>query len=245
MKFLFSAFLGLAFLPGVSQTLQMHYDLRHSVDPKNNPKNYPELYFEFFKTQDSGKAFIKPGSFLLKAEADLLGEGGNIGKFYLQVSQSFRFWQPKIFLNLQYSGGLGVTEPKQYSYYIPNTYSFGLNYPFKWGNCYLSAVLNYQYVPYKKPTMDGLFTLYWWKGLWNYHAEISGDFSIWTANRDHGDSLTLALSGKEFFFYAEPQFWFHINKVVALGTKIVIGYHVYAVENVLNLYPTIAIRCKI
>ena len=41
---------------------------------------------------------------------DFAGERNNIGQFYMQVSQAFRFWQPKIFLQLQYSGGLELTE---------------------------------------------------------------------------------------------------------------------------------------
>lgn len=228
-----------------SQTLQLHYDARHTIDPKRNTKNFPTLYFEYFKTQDSGKSFIKPGSFLLKMQADFLGEKNNMGKFYMQVSQSFRFWKPKIFLDLQYSGGLGITEPKQYSYYITNTFSLGLSYPFKWGNTYLSSVLNYKYIPYIKPSHDVLYTLYWWKGLWNYKAEFAGDFSIWTENKNHGDDNTKDLSGKRFSFFAEPQFWYNINKTFALGTKVNMNYHVLTTEDILQVYPTIAVKCKL
>src|ERR1700733_12072012 len=81
-----------------SQQLQLHYDARHTTAPKRNSKNFATLYFEYFKQQDSGKAFIKPGSFLLKTQADFVGDKNNISKFYIQVSQSFRFWKPKIFL---------------------------------------------------------------------------------------------------------------------------------------------------
>jgi hypothetical protein len=228
-----------------SQTLQLHYDIRHTIDPKRNSKNFPTLYFEYFKNQDSGKSFIKPGSFLLKTQADFIGEKNNIGKFYIQVSQSFRLWKPKIFLSLQYSGGLGVTEPKQYSYYLVNTYSAGISYPFKWGNAYLSSVLDYKYVPYSKPSNDFLYTLYWWKGLWNYKTEFSGDFSIWTENKNHGDDLTKELTGKRFSFFAEPQFWYNINKVFALGTKINMNFHVLTTADIFQVYPTIALKCKL
>jgi hypothetical protein len=231
--------------PIFSQTLQLHYDARHSIDPKYNAKNFPTLYFEYFKNQDSVKSFIKPGSFLLKMQADFLGDKGNMGNFYMQVSQSFKFWKPNIYLNIQYSGGLGITEPKQYSYYISNTFSAGLAYPFKWGNAYLASVIELKYRPYNKPSYDGLFTQYWWKGLWNYKAEFSGDFSIWTENRNHGDITTINLHGKRFFFFAEPQFWYNINSVFAFGTKLFIYYHIITYDNVLQFYPTIAIRCKL
>ena len=238
----------LFFATGLSacpQSLQLHYDLRHTIDPDRNPKNFPTLYFEFFKNQDSGKAFIKPGSFLFKMQADFTGEKNNMGKFYMQVSQSFRCWKPKIFFNLQYSGGAGITEPRQYSFYILNTFSAGFSYPFKWKNAWLAAVLNYKFVSYARPSHDVLYTLYWWKGLFNYKAELSGDFSIWTENKNHGDEFTKNLHGKRFSFFAEPQAWYRFNQQWALGTRININYHVLTTDNVWQVYPAIAVRCKL
>ena len=245
MKFVYALFLSVAFYMAPAQTLQLHYDPRHTLDPHHNAKNFPTLYFEYFKNQDSGKAFIKPGSFLLKMQTDFISEKTNIGKFYMQVSQTFRCWRPKIFVNLQYSGGLGLTEPREYSYYIVNTYSIGVAYPFKWGSAYLSSVLNYKYIPYKKPSNDILYTLYWWKGLWNYKGELSGDFSIWTENKNHGDPYTENLTGKRFSFFAEPQFWYNMNKIFAIGTRVNMNYHVSTTDDIFQVYPTIAIRWKL
>ncbi len=228
-----------------AQSLQLHYDLRHTVDPSRNSKNFPTLYFEYFKTPDSGKSFIKFGSFLFKSEADLTGTNDNIGKYYMQVSQDFRFWQPKIFLSLQYSGGLGVTNPAQYSYYIANTYDAGISYPFRWGSAYMSSVLDFKYVAYNKPSRDFLYTLYFYKGLWNYKAEFQGDFSLWTENRDHGDAATEGMTGKRFFFFAEPQFWYNISKKFSAGTKLNLYYHVNISDDVLQAYPTIGLRLKL
>ncbi len=245
MKLLFTLAAFIFFTTAFSQTLQLHYDPRHKIDPDHNAKNFLTLYFEYFKSQDSGKGFIKPGSFLLKMQSDFLGEKNNIGKFYIQVSQSFRFWKPKIFINLQYSGGLGITEPREYSYYIINAYSAGLTYPFQWNNAYLSAVLNYKYIPFKKPSKDVFFTLYWWKGLFNYKGEFLGDFSIWTENKNHGDAYTQNLHGKRFTFFAEPQFWYNINKTLAIGTKINTNYHVLTYDDLFQVYPTIGVKLKI
>ena len=121
----FLVFLLLINASAFSQNLQLHYDFRHTLDPKHNVKNFPAFYFEYFKTLDSGKAFIKPGSFLLKMQTEFTGEKNNIGQFYTQVSQSFRFWRPKIFLQIQYSGGLGIAEPGAYGYYLTNSFSLG------------------------------------------------------------------------------------------------------------------------
>jgi len=117
----------------------------------------------------------------------------------LQVSQSFRCWKPKIFLSLQYSGGLGVTEPKQYSFYINNTWSAGLAYPFQWKGAWLSAVLNYKFTPYSKPSMIPASPFNWWAGYFHYKLGILRDFSVWTENKDHGDSYTTGQRGKRFF----------------------------------------------
>ncbi|WP_166727730.1 DUF5020 family protein [Mucilaginibacter gilvus] len=246
MKFLF--FLtAILFANGLvyGQQLQLHYDLRHTLNPVRNAKNFPTMYFEYFKTIDSGKTLVKPGNFLLKLQADLVGEQANIGKYYMQVSQEVRFWQPKLFINLQYSGGLGITTPRQYSYYIVNTYAIGLSYPFKIGDAYLSSVLNYKYVPYTRPSHDLLFTTYFYKGLLNYKAEIAGSFSCWTENKNHGDDPEINLKDKRFYFFFEPQFWYKVNGGLYIGTKLNAFYHVNTADNIVEVYPTAAVKIKL
>ncbi|OOQ62041.1 hypothetical protein BC343_03035 [Mucilaginibacter pedocola] len=228
-----------------AQQLQLHYDVRHSLNPGRYSKNYPTLYFEYFKQPDSGRAFVKPGSFLLKLQADMLGKNGNMGKYYMQVSQEVRFWKPKIYINLQYSGGLGITEPRQYSYYINNTFCIGLSYPFKLGNAFLSSVLNYRYTPYIKPSKDFLYTLYFYRGFLNYRAELAGSLSGWTENKNHGDDATAGLQGKRFSVFAKPQFWYRLSGGLYAGSKLNIYYHVNTPDNVVEAYPTIAMKIKL
>jgi len=226
------------------QNIQLLYDLRHTTDPSNNLKNYPTLYFEYFKSQDSGRSFIKPGAFLFKMQADLLGKGNNIGQVFFQVAQTLRFWIPRVFLHLSYSGGLGVTDPTQYSYYIMNTYEAGVAYPFEWKGGYFTSVLDYKFVPYTKPTSDLIYTFYFYRGFYNYRLEISGDFTLWTENKNHGDVATENLTGKRFFFFGEPQVWYRIAGGFSIGTKINMYYHIYTTENMLQAYPAAAIRWK-
>ncbi|HWB25255.1 MAG TPA: DUF5020 family protein [Chitinophagaceae bacterium] len=228
-----------------AQSVQLHYDMRHWVDPKHNSKNFPTVYIEYFKNLDSGHGLVKPGSILLKMEADMMGENGNIGKGYMQVAQTLRLWRPKVFLHLSYSGGLGVTEPKQYSYYITNTIQVGAQYTFQWHGAWLSSVLDYKYVPYSKPTNDFIYTLYWWRGYYNYKVEFSGDFSLWTENKNHGDDYTKTMTGKRFSFFAEPQLWYNISKSFAAGTRVTMYYHVNTWDNVLQAYPTVAVKYKL
>ncbi len=245
MKWILPLFYCLMVNLSFAQTLQLHYDFRHTLAPSRNDHNFPSLYFEYFKNRDSGKSFIKPGSFLLKAQTDFNGKDHNANQVYLQVSQTFRCWQPKVFINIQYNGGLGVTEPKQYSYYLINTYSLGVSYPFKWGEAYMSSVLDYKYMSYDKASHDFMYTLYWWKGVWNYKAELAGDFSIWTENKNHGDDYTKDLRGKRFYFFAEPQFWYHIKGAFSAGTKVNLYYHVLTTDHRFQMYPTIGIKCKL
>jgi hypothetical protein len=75
---------------------------RHTVDSRNNPRNFPALTFKSFK----GLEF---GSFLLKMEVNLDGSRNNASKIYTEVSQTLRFWKPSLFLHLEYTGGLGLS----------------------------------------------------------------------------------------------------------------------------------------
>ena len=235
----------LIYFRSFSQNVQLVYDMRHTADPRNNPKNFPTLYFEYFKSQDSGKAFIKPGSFLFKMEADAYIPGINTGKMYFQVSQTLRFWQPKVFLHLSFSSGLGVTEPKQYSYYILNTYLAGVACRFQWKGGFYSLVIDYKYVSYTKPSSDFLSTFYFYKGFFNFHCEFLGDFSFWKQNKNQGDTGTENLSGKRFFLFGEPQIWFRVAGEFSVGARINIYYHVNTTDNILQVYPAAGIRWKL
>jgi hypothetical protein len=90
-----------------------------------------------------------------------------------------------------------------------------------------------------------MFTLYCWKGLLNYTLELSGDFSMWTENKDHGDDLTAGQKGKRFFFFAEPQVWYKLTKNLSAGSKVNLYYHVNIPDDILQIAPTVAIRYKL
>lgn len=236
--FLFLVFPISVYSQSASGSLQLHYDFRHSLDPERNAKNFPTLYFEYINGRDYG-------SFLLKIQNDFIGDKSNIGKFYIQVSQTLRFWEPKLFLNIEYSGGLGITEPGQYGYYINNAYSLGTAFQFQWSDAFFNAAVNYTYNTFKLPSHDILGSLYWWKGFWNYKIEFSGDIQLWTQNKNHGDDYTKSLSGKRLALYGEPQLWYNLYNKFSIGTKINLYYHVLTNENLFQVYPTLAIKYKL
>jgi len=241
MKFFFLVVIVCTSEQIISQKLQLHYDLRHSVDPKHTSKNFPTLYFEYFKSMDSGNSFVKPGSFLLKTQADFFGTANNIGQFYMQVSQSFRCWRPKIFVQLQYSGGLGIAEPGSYGFYISNAFSVGLGHPFQWKNAWFNVYACYTYNNFKKPSNDILASFYWWKGLLNYKIQLAGDMNLWTINKDHGDPFTAGLHGKIIAAYGEPQLWYNLTKDLSVGSKLNLYFHVLTNKDRLQAYPTVAV----
>lgn len=220
------------------QVLQLHFDPRHTLDPAHNAMNFPTIYFEYFKAKDTS------GAFFMKTEADLEGTDHNVGKFFTQVSQSFKLWKPKIYMQLQYSGGMGIAEPGSYGYYITNAYSIGAVYPFQWKGAWFSTSLSYTLNAFKKPSNDLLYSLYWGKGFWNYKVEFSGDVELYTMNKDLGDAYTSGLHGKWISFFGEPQVWFKIHNGFSLGSKINMYFHVLTDENLLQVYPTIAARIK-
>ena len=166
-----------ASVPCSSQNLQLHYDFRHSLNPGLNTVNFPSLSFEYFKLIDT----VGTGSFLLKVQTDFNGKNHNVGQVFTQVSQTLRFWKPKIFLCLDYSGGLGVT-PSAFGFYIPNSYGIGISYPFQWNGAWLAANFLIRYNAFDKSSYDPQFTFYFGKGISNYRFFVSGSFVFWTQN---------------------------------------------------------------
>jgi hypothetical protein len=226
------------------QNLQLHYELANCTDPGHNSSNFPVLYFEYFKAMDSTSAFVKPGSFFMKMESDLVGVRDNIGKAFVQVSQTARFGDSKISAAVQYSGGLGVTNPAQYSYYINNCLSVGPSYPFQWQGAYFNAEVFYNYNMLKRPSNDVMLSFYWGKGYWNYKVEFDGDFELYTLNRNQGDVATQGLKGKIVSFFGEPQVWVKVKGKFSIGSKELLYYHVITTQNLFEVYPTLALRMK-
>ncbi len=231
---LLSVFLTFA-LSGQAQQLQLHYDFRHSVDPALNKRNFTSLTFEYVKSNDSS------GSFLLKMQTDFSGGANNVGQLFLQVSKNLRYWRPKIYLSLMYSGGLGVAPPA-YGYYLTNSFGVGAAYPFQWKGAWLSASVNYRYTTFVKPSHDSQLTLYFGKGFFRYKLMVAGSFVGWSENRNQGTDLTNGQRGKKVAFFADPQVWLNVTKTVSVGSRAYLYYHVLTPENRLQIYPTLAVK---
>jgi hypothetical protein len=220
-----------------SQNLQMHYDFRHTVDPQTSPVNYPSFSFEYFKNIDT----VGTGSFLIKLQADLNGKNNNTGQVYTQLSQSLRFWKPKIYLSLNYSGGLGVTQ-SAFGYYLSNSYGMGISCPFQWRGAWVATSLILRYTAFDLPSYDPQMTIYFGRGFLNYRIFTSGSFVFWTQNKNQGIESTKDLHGKKFAFFGDPQFWFRIKNKLSVGTRVNVYFHIYTMENKVQLFPTIGLK---
>jgi len=220
-----------------SQSLQLQYDLRHSIDPENNKSNYPSLFYEYFRNLENGALFTK-------IQSDFLGEHHNIGQLYLQIFGELKFWKPLIFLHLEYNGGLGIAEGTAYGYYINNAYLIGAQYPFQWGVDWQSASLCYRYNSFNEPSHDMQFSFYWTKMFWQDDFTFSGNFVLFTQNRDIGQPHTENLKGKKVVFWGQPQIWFNLTKDFSIGSQITLYYNIYSYSNSMLVYPAIAVKYR-
>jgi hypothetical protein len=235
MKLLLFSFLILVCPDIYSQNIQLHWDLRHTIDPVVNPKNFPSFSFEYFKNTDS----IRQGSFMLKLEYRLDGRNSNPGQVFTQVSQSFRFWKPKINLSVTYSGGLGVNSDF-YGYYIPNSFGLGPAVTFQVEGTWIASSAYFRVNVFDRPSYDPQLTIWFGRNLFNYCVYVSGSFVFWTQNNNQGSEATMNLTGKKFAFFGDPQFWFKIKKGFSAGSKINVYYNL--LNSRIQFYPSLGLK---
>jgi len=222
---------------GSAQNLQLHYDFRHSLDPKLNSENFPSISFEYFKLIDT----LETGSFLMKVQADFKGKDQNIGQVFMQLSQSLRFWKPKFYIYLNYSGGLGVTK-SSFGFYIANSYGIGISYPFQWKGAWLATNFSFRYNAFKKPSYDPQFTFYFGRGIANWKFFTAGSFVFWTENLDQGEEFTRDRKGKKFAFFGDPQFWMKVKGGLSAGSRLNVFYHTLTEDDEIRIYPTLGLK---
>lgn len=208
--------------------------MRHSTYPKLYSRNYPAISFEYFKLLDSSR-----GSFLAKVQFDLNGSKSNMGQSFIQLSQTLRFWRPKVELAMTYTGGVGTT-PDSFGFYINNSLGIGAAYPFQWRGAFFSSILIFRYNAFERPSYDPQLTFYAGKGYFGYKLFVSVSFTFWTQNNDMGIDATKELSGKGFKFFGDPQIWVKVIGAFSLGSRVYI-YH-----NILNretqFFPTLGAK---
>lgn len=237
MKKMLALMLALLFTTGHAQELQLHYDFRHSVDPALNAKNFPLMVFRVFKELDT----VNTGTFLFEAQAFFNGDKSNIGQTFIQASHTIKFWKPKIYLAVNYTGGLGIAPPA-YGYYISNSYGLGISTPLVFNTIWFNFNFGYRYSAMVKPSHDIQFNAYVGGGLFNYRVMYSCSLVSWATDRDNGLPHNEGMKGKRISFFADPQVWYGIGKKFSIGTRISLYYHALTEENKMQAYPTIGIK---
>jgi len=237
MKFLILLFALASIEFCCAQNLQLHYDFRHSVEPARNNRNFPSFSFEYFKQLDT----IGTGSFLFKMQADMQGDRNNLGQVFTQLSQSLRFWKPKLYLTLNYSGGIGLGAGS-FGFCITNSFGLGISYPVQWKGAWLSANVVYRYNAFDKASYDPQLTCYFGKGIRDYKIFVAGSFVFWTENRNQGNEYTQGMHGKKFAFFGDPQIWIKLLKGFSIGSRVNVLYHLITVDDKVQLYPTIGTK---
>jgi hypothetical protein len=145
-------------------------------------------------------------------------------------------------LHLEYNGGIGIAEGTPYGYTINNAFLLGGETPFQWGNDWQSASLCYRYNAFTKPSHDVQFSFYWGKNFLQDKFRFSGNFVLFTQNRNRGDASTVNLTGKKILFWGQPQIWFNLNKTFSIGSQITLYYNIYSYSENMLIYPTAAIK---
>jgi hypothetical protein len=220
--------------PAVAQTIQVGYDLRHSVDPEHNGRDFVTASFETFES-------LTYGSVLLKVDADLSGRNGNLGKLYAQISHSLKFWDFPVLLHLEYSGGLGFVGETANAFHITNTYSVGAAYPFPLFGSWASTFLAYRFTNFDQPSHDAIYSFWWGRNL-GKRVSVTAYFVLWTVNRNRGDEWTAGLSGKKLSGLGEPQVWFNVSQLFAVGSEVRLYYQVFDYDQRFQVYPTVAAK---
>lgn len=221
-------------------SLDALYDFRHTVDPKNNPRNFPVLRLNVF----SQKSY---GDFFLSDEVELNGEKNNSSKNYIQISQSFRLGNATlhglpVFAHAGYSSGLGVYGNADGGYYIDSKYKVGLDYPFHVGEAFCSLELTAAYTNTPKPRLDPLVSFYAGRFFLNYRLVLSSTLQVWTAEKYRSDAVRLVGDGTYYAWNIETNLWYEIAKPFSVGTFIRTSRNVQDTKGEWTIYPSVGIR---
>ncbi|GJG89391.1 hypothetical protein tb265_45720 [Gemmatimonadetes bacterium T265] len=220
-----------------AQELQVLYDWRHSVDPRNNRRDFPTVTYQTYHGSANG-------AFLLKAQGDLDGSRHNMSKVYVEATQTVKFWKPAVFLHLEYTSGLGLFDRAAGGYYLDNAYLVGAAHPFRWGGAWASAYVAYRYTNTPRASHDPQLSLYWGRtlgGRWRAW-DLASTGVAWTQNRNRGDAWTAALRGKRAALLVEHGVWYRCGPRAALGARVIVSENVFAADDRAVVYPALGVR---
>ena len=237
-KALLLFFIAIAVCVVNAQNIQIHYDLgRYAYNDDLQGRPLVTSTVEMFKIDKWGSTFFF---------VDMDYRSTGVDMAYWEIARELKFWKGPLSAHVEYNGGLN---------YIRNAYLLGPTYTYNSADFSkgfsFSALYKYiQKHSVEKQAGDVLtiteephnFQL---TGTWylrfakNQICTFTGFADLWREKNVAGD----------FIFLAEPQLWWHLNKLegfddafkLSLGTEVELSNN-FAARDGFYIIPTAAIR---
>lgn len=237
-KVLLLFFIAIAVCAVNAQNIQIHYDLgRYAYNDELPGRPLVTSTVEMFKTDKWGSTFFF---------VDMDYRSTGIDMAYWEIIRELKFWKGPLSAHVEYNGGLN---------YIRNAYLLGTMYTYNsvdFSKGFSFSVL-YKYIQkhsVEKQAGDILTVTeephnFQLTGTWYLHfaknrmCTFTGFADLWREKNVAGD----------FIFLAEPQLWWHLNKLkgfddtfnLSIGTEVELSNN-FAARDGFYAIPTVAIR---
>lgn len=205
---------------GFTQNLQLHYDfIKDARDPNAAGRGYVTSTVEMFKPDKFGSTF-------LFIDMDYNSPRGGVSLAYWEIARDIKLGNFPLMPHIEYNGGMN-----QFTSF-DNAWLFGVSYPFKCNNTYMSVYAAYKAISSQKANMQVTGT--WTSTMFNGKFTMSGFVDLWTEDK--------IASGKKWILLAEPQFWYNFCPYFSAGSEIEISNNFVFNSNKLEIFPTAAIK---
>ena len=228
MKRLFVVFVFLFPLSLFSQNIQLHYDL-------GKGRNYLTSTVEMFRPDNLGSTF-----FFIDMDYNV-GDVEGISLAYWEIARAFNLGNSPVAFHAEYNGGLGQWKAGNESgaYTIESAWLTGLEFSRNASDYSRGFTLQALY-KYIRGKHDFSFQL---TGVWyvNFAGEklsFTGYADFWREDFNFGSQGNPDIT--KFVIQAEPQLWYNLSSVFALGGEVEIDYNF--LFKGFHLYPTLGAK---
>lgn len=205
---------------GFSQNLQLHYDfIKDARDPNAAGRGYVTSTVEMFKPDKWGSSYF----FI---DMDYNGPRGGVSMAYWEIDRDMKLGNFPLMAHIEYNGGMN-----QFTSFN-NAWLFGVSYPFKINNAFMSVYVAYKAISKQKANVQ--VTGIWNSTMFNGKFTMSGFIDQWTEDKTG--------KGKKWILLTEPQFWYNFSPNFSAGSEIEISNNFVYNSNRLEIFPTAAVK---
>lgn len=182
------SFLLCCFLVANAQNIQMHYDFGHGLYDELDGRPKLTTTVEMFKPDKWGSTFFF---------VDMDYKNTGVAAAYWEIARELKFWEAPFSAHVEYNGGLN---------FVNNAYLVGPTYTYNSSDFSKGFSVSAMYKYIQKNTEPNNFQL---TGTWYWHflqqkLSFTGFVDFWREKN--------VLTGNEYVFLTEPQFWVNLNK---------------------------------